>query len=52
MSGNRLTRRSQGIESGTVLRQSKISHSLRRALSLVMSKRNYVEELVNPGHLI
>ncbi len=47
MSGNRLTRRSQGIESGTVLRQSKISHALRRALSLVMSKRNYVEDLAS-----
>jgi len=45
MRRNRWTRRSRGMENGTVLAQSKISHALRSALSLASSKRNYVEDL-------
>ena len=42
MSSNRWTSRSRDMETGT---RSKISRALRGALSLAMSKRNYVEDL-------
>jgi len=45
MSSNRWTSRRRGRENGTLLRQSKISRALRRAVSLARSKRNYVEDL-------
>jgi hypothetical protein len=45
MSSNRWTSRSRGMENGTVRPRSKIPCALRRALSLAMSKRNYVEDL-------
>jgi hypothetical protein len=45
MSSNRWTNRSRRMENETVPPQSKIYRTLRRVLSLVMSKRNYVEDL-------